>query len=156
MGQTAIRKPLKAVKGGARPPATPTMSTTLKEAIRSLGTESLRKELEFLCHRFPAVIHALDGRLLIQGKDVVRYHVDTESEDNTNNEESESESESESDASDESYSGRDSKKRKPIAIRDEEYTARMATCENCKQEFDVTSNNRGDCGWHPGICSPIL
>jgi hypothetical protein len=154
MAKLVAGKPLKAVKNGARPPAKPTVSHTLKEAIKSLGTELLRKELEFLCHEYPAVIQTLEGRLLVQGKDVVRYHLDTESEDDVNSEiesEESEESELESDASDKSDLDRESTKRKPIAIRDEEYTARMATCENCKEEFDVTLNDRGDCYWHPGI-----
>jgi hypothetical protein len=81
----------------------------------------------------------------------VRYHVNTESEDDANSEIESEESEPESDASDISDLDRESTKRKPIAVGDEEYTARMATCENCKQEFDVTLNDRGDCEWHPGI-----
>ena len=93
--------------------------------------------------------------MLVQGKDVVRYHVDTDSEDDANSEieseESELESESESDTSDKSDSDRESKKRKPIAIGNEEYTARMTMCENCNEEFNVTLNDRGDCMWHPGI-----
>jgi hypothetical protein len=159
MAKTAASKPHKAIKNGAHPPVKPTVSDALKEAIKSLSAELLRRELEYLCHEFPAVIHTLEDRMLIQGKDIVRYHVDTDSEDDANSEieseeselESESESESESDASDKSDSDRESKKRKPIAIGDEEYTARMAMCENCNEEFNVTLNDRGDCMWHPGI-----
>jgi hypothetical protein len=127
MAKTTARKPSKTVKNGARPPAKP---VALKKAIMSLSAELLRNELEFLCQEFPAVIHTLEDRLLVQGKDVVRYHIDTDSEDNANSEGSESES---------SPAG------------GEEYTARMATCENCNQEFDVALNERGDCLWHPGI-----
>jgi hypothetical protein len=151
MVKNPARKPLKTIKNGARPPVKPTVSDALKEAINSLGTELLRGELEFLCHEFPIVIHALENRLLVQGKDVVRYHIDTDSEDDANSEIESEESESESDVSDKSDSDRESKKRKPIVIGDDEFTARMATCENCKQEFDVTLNDRGDCVWHPGI-----
>ncbi|KAI9769610.1 MAG: hypothetical protein M1839_003612 [Geoglossum umbratile] len=130
MAKTTACEPPKTVKNGARPPPKPAAPDALKKAIMTLGTELLRKELEFLCQEFPAVIHTLEDRLLVQGKDVVRYHMDTDSEDNANSEESESES---------SPAG------------GEEYTARMATCENCDQEFDVTLNERGDCLWHPGI-----
>jgi len=89
--------------------------------------------------------------MLVQGKDVVRYHADTDSEDDTDSEVESEESQSESDASDTSNSDRDCKKRKSIAIGDEEYTSRMASCENCKEEFNITLNHRGDCMWHPGI-----
>ena len=140
MTKTTARKPSKTVKNRARPPAKPAVPPAkpaipdvLKKAIESLGTELLREELKFLCQEFPAVIHTLEDRLLVQRKDVVRYHIDTDSEDHADSKGSESES---------SPAGE---------IGDEEYTARMATCENCNQEFDVTSNKRGDCLWHPGI-----
>jgi hypothetical protein len=151
MSKAGDRKPLNAIKKGALQPTTPTMSGALKEAIKSLSAELLRTELESLCHEFPAIIHTLEDRLLVQGKDVVRYHVDTDSEDDANSEIESEERESESDASDISDSHRESKKRKPIAIGDEVYTSRMAMCENCNQEFNVTLNDRGDCLWHPGI-----
>ena len=152
MANTAARTPLEVVKNGAQPSAVP---DTLRKAIGSLGPELLRKELLFLCQSFPDVIPPLEHHLLVQGKDVVRYHADTDSEDE--GEETESETESESDVSDESGSDRESKTsktsktRKLIAIGDDEYTARMATCQNCDQEFDVTFNHRGFCLWHPGI-----
>jgi hypothetical protein len=151
MAKKEIRKPSNAIKNGARSPTKPTVSTALRQAIKSLSAELLRDELQALCHQFPAIIHSLENRLLVQGKDVVRYHVDTDSEDDANIEIESEESELESDGSDNSDSDRESKKRKPIAIGDEEYTARMAMCENCKEEFDVTMNYRGGCVWHPGI-----
>jgi hypothetical protein len=55
-----------------------------------------------------------------------------------------------------SENGRESKKRKRIVIEDEDYTARMATCESCKKGFDVIMNHRGHCVWHSGIGSPML
>ncbi|KAH0543830.1 hypothetical protein FGG08_001869 [Glutinoglossum americanum] len=123
---TKTTEPPKTVKNGARPPAKPAIPNTLKKAIESLGAELLRKELKFLCQEFPAVIHSLEDRLLVQRKDVVRYHIDSDSEDHANSEGSESE-------------------RSPAReIGDEEYTARIAICENCGQEFDVTLNKRGD------------
>lgn len=151
MVETAAHETLKAVKNGARSPAKSTVSDALKGAIKTLSTELLRKELEFLCHEYPAIVQTLEDRLLVQGKDVVRYHVDTESEDDADSEIESEESEPESDGSDKSDLDRKSMKRKWIAVGDEEYTARMATCENCKEEFDVTLNERGDCEWHPGI-----
>jgi hypothetical protein len=154
MAKIDARQALNDIKNGARSPAKSNMSTALTKAIGSLGTELLRTELEFLCHEFPAIIHTLEGRLLVKGKDVVRYHVDEYSEDDENSENEESASES--DGSDGSESERESRKRKPIAIGDEECTARMAMCENCNQEFDVTLNERGDCLWHPGMVSYLL
>jgi hypothetical protein len=56
-----------------------------------------------------------------------------------------SELESEEDEDEEEASGL-----KPIAVRDEEKTAKFANCMNCEEEFDVTANDRGDCIWHSG------
>jgi hypothetical protein len=68
----------------------------------------------------------------------VRYHIDSASEDDEL-----SELESEEDDDEEEGSGLE-----PIAIGDEEKTAKFAKRMNCKEEFDVTANNRGDCIWH--------
>ncbi|KAI9858505.1 MAG: hypothetical protein M1813_006446 [Trichoglossum hirsutum] len=134
MAERAARK-LGTTQDGAPPPANPAVSDALMEVIESLGTELLRKELKFLCQELPAVVRVLGNRLLVQGKDVVRYHANTDSE----------EGEGGGMASDESESGsdRESSKRKPIVIGDKQYTARMAMCENCEKEFDVTTNYRG-------------
>ncbi|KAH0543880.1 hypothetical protein GP486_008544 [Trichoglossum hirsutum] len=123
----------------ARKNAKPVVPDALKKAIESLGAELLRKELNFLCQHHRNVIYTLEDRLLVRGKDVVRYHIDSDSEDR----ESSEGSESGSSAAGEIDPNRESDRREPIAIGDEEYTARIATCENCNQEFDVTSNERG-------------
>ncbi|TVY75876.1 hypothetical protein LSUE1_G005616 [Lachnellula suecica] len=41
-------------------------------------------------------------------------------------------------------------KRKADESVDAQSFARYAKCENCKEEFDVTQNMRGDCVWHEG------
>lgn len=150
MARTSARKSAKHVTKRAQSPTKPFLSDALKDAIKTLSAELLRRELDILCHEFPAAICTLENRLLVQGKDVVRYHVDTDSEDNTNSEIESEESDSDSNANDKSESTQESKKRKLITVGDKEYTPRMATCENCKQEFDVTLNSRGDCVWHRG------
>ncbi|KAI9764122.1 MAG: hypothetical protein M1840_008682 [Geoglossum simile] len=133
MTETTARKPSKTVKNGARPPAKPAVPDALKKAIESLGTELLRAELKFLCQEYPAVVHTLEDRLLVQRKEVVRYHIDTDSEDHAN-----------------SSGGSESESSPTGETRDEEYTARTEACQNCSQEFDVTLNKRGVCLWHPG------
>lgn len=154
MAETGTRKPLEVIKNEARPPVMPT--DALQKAIKSLSAKLLRAELLFLCQEFPVIIHTLEDRLLVRGMDVVRYHVDTDSEDDADSEIENEESASENDVGDKSVTNRESQKRKPIAKGDEEYTARMEVCENCKQEFDVTLNERGDCLWHPGTVPPFF
>jgi hypothetical protein len=141
----------KIAKNGARSPTKSAIPGLLKKTIGSLSAELLRTELEFLCREYPAVVPALESRLLVSRKEVVRYHADTESEDDANSENESETSASESGSGDNSDSDADGDtKRKPMAKRKEDLTSRIAVCENCKQEFDVTSNERGDCVWHPG------
>ncbi|KAI9772502.1 MAG: hypothetical protein M1840_000707 [Geoglossum simile] len=151
MAETAARK-LGTVKDGAPPPANPAVSDAVMEVIESLGIELLRKELRFVCQEFPAVVRALGSRLLVQGKDVVRYHADTDSEDGEGVGMAWEESGSESD--------RESSKRKLIVIGSEEYTARMAMCENCGKEFDVTASDdptgEKDVDDEPEFWAPLL
>lgn len=89
--------------------------------------------------------------MLVKGKDVVRYHKDTDSEDDA---ESEIESSEEDDNDDEDEdAGERVKSLLPIALGDEEFVSQYGTCENCKEEFDVTTNNTRDCEWHTGRTS---
>ncbi len=144
-------------KEGHPPIQPPIMSDALQLAIDSLGEGYLRAVVKSLCHRHQAIIPTLEEFLLVQGKDVVPYHADTDSEDNENNDSESEESalEGDSDAIENTESNGKTKKTYAIAIANGDYTPRMAKCENCSQEFDVTRNHRGDCTWHPGI-SPLF
>jgi hypothetical protein len=79
----------------------------------------------------------LEKNLLVRGREVVRYHADSDSED------------AEEEHKEDSEDGF-SKEVKPIAIADDEFTPKYAKCDNCKEEFDVTMNEKGDCTWHSG------
>ncbi|KAG9228922.1 hypothetical protein BJ875DRAFT_362651, partial [Amylocarpus encephaloides] len=46
--------------------------------------------------------------------------------------------------------GEDRAMLKDIGVAAEELTPIYIKCENCEEEFDVRSNERGDCVWHPG------
>jgi hypothetical protein len=85
----------------------------------------------------------LENSLLVTGKEITRYHADSESEDEEPNE-------------DWQYEKYDfgEKAKLPIAVHDEELTPRDVMCENCKEVFDVTDNETRDCRWHPGSSSP--
>jgi hypothetical protein len=90
----------------------------------------------------------------VPGKEVVRYHADTDSEDDQDSEnESSEDEEDEEESADNSDSEEDReprKKLKPIEAADEEIVPRNAKCLNCGDDFDVSCNERGDCRWHPG------
>jgi hypothetical protein len=79
----------------------------------------------------------LEKYLLVQGKDVVRYHADSDSEDA--DEESE-EDEEDSDSEDESDKETN---KQSISVPDEGLIPRFAKFGHCDEEFDVTSNERG-------------
>jgi hypothetical protein len=114
----------------------------LLDAFRELDESDLRLELKNICEVYPEVNTFLQGRLLVQGKDVVRYHANSESED----EGFPSESESETSEGPEEIIAKGG-----VVISDDDFTARTAKCENCNERFDVTENERGDCLWHSGI-----
>jgi hypothetical protein len=106
-----------------------------------LKEDDLRLELEKLYHEFPDVNNFLQGRLLVQGKKVIRYHIDKESEDEG------FPSGSESDALNPVG---EEVKRGGVVIGDEDFTPKRTECENYKEEFYVDENERGNCVWHPG------
>lgn len=151
------RQPLKAVKNGSRAKAEaapkPVVSEALKSAILTVDDMRLRAWVIGYCQNIESLKKNLETNLLVPGKEVVRYHVDSDSEDDGGSE-NESSEEEEEDDNDDSGSEEDrisKKKAKSIAVADDGMTPRYAKCLNCKDEFDVTCNYRGDCTWHPGI-----
>jgi hypothetical protein len=125
----------------------PVISLSLRKALTVLDKRSLLAELLMLIQNDSAAQRTLEQRLLVRGRDVVRYHVDSDSEDNANSEiDNEDVKESESD----NERARDSKRR-PIGTGDDDVTGRFAVCLHCNTQFDVTMNNRGDCRWHSGL-----
>jgi hypothetical protein len=99
----------------------------------------------------PALREALESECLVQGKDIVRYHANVESEDAEADEDQSSETEE----SDDENAPRPNKKQlAPVAITDVEFASRFAKCSNCKEDFDVTTNEKGDCTWHTGKMAP--
>jgi hypothetical protein len=113
----------------------------LLDAFHELDESDLRLELKNICEEYPEVNTFLQGRLLVRGKDVVRYHANVESEDEGFPSESENET---SEGSEEIID------KGGVVISDEDFTARTVKCENCNERFDVTENERGDCLWHSG------
>jgi hypothetical protein len=149
------RQPLKAVKNGSRTKKEaapkPVVSAALKKAIDTMDHMRLRLWVKHYCETSEPLRKDLEKSLLVPGKEVVRYHADSDSEDDKDSENESTEEKDDSDGDED----RDSKKRlKPIAVADDEMVPRYASCLNCKiADFDVTANDRGDCIWHPGTCS---
>jgi hypothetical protein len=166
------RQALKAVGNGPpgkkaeEPPESVELSTALKRAIESMSHDRLKTLVKHYCKSIEPLRNKLEENLLVAGREVVRYHIDSDSENDQNSENESSEEEEEQEEEEEDGSHNDSddldedkeprKKLKPIAAADGEMVPKYATCLNCKAEFDVTFNNRGDCRWHSGILAQFL
>jgi hypothetical protein len=91
----------------------------------------LRLLVKHYCETMQLLREDLEKSLLVPGREVIRYHADSESEDEEKDE-------------------AEDKNERPIVVDNEEMTPRYMTCDHCGEEFDVTKNERGDCLWHPG------
>jgi hypothetical protein len=125
------------------------LSAALNQAIDTLDHKQLRTWVKHYCKSIEPLGTKLENHLLILGKDVVRYHIDTDSEDDQGSVNESSEGDEDGENSDSGSAP--GKKLEPIAATDDEMVPRYATCLNCGAQFDVSSNDRGDCRWHPGI-----
>ncbi|KUJ12176.1 uncharacterized protein LY89DRAFT_738793 [Mollisia scopiformis] len=136
--------PLREVLNYAQPQARaqPAVSQVLADTIKSMDASLLRSLVIKHCHSNAPLKNALEEELLVTGKDVIRYHDGSESEDDA-----ESEIKSDEEGSGDEEEGSTTK---PIAIADHEYTSRYTECINCKETFDVTENLVRACYWHPG------
>ena len=89
----------------------PNATQALKDALAVLDKRALLEVLLKIVENNPIVQHALEKKMLVRGRDVVRYHVDTDSEDNEISERESDDEERESDNKDAK-----SLERRPIAI----------------------------------------
>lgn len=115
----------------------------LKVALEVLDKKTLLDVLLDVVDNNPIVQRVLEKQMLVLGSEVVRYHIDSDSEDNK--EESEEETVQKE--------HKISREKRPIAIKDDEFTGRFAVCLNCERQFNVTKNFKGNCIWHPGVLS---
>ena len=155
----------------AKPNATPIdrlagpVSEALEAAIKTAQPNRMVSVVLSLCETNPQLVEQLNELWLVKGKEVVRYHADTESEGEGDISDSEEDRE-DSDVEIEQMKIPKKVKAtrgeavpeasKGIAVEDEEFTARYATCMNCKEEFDVTVNEKGMCRWHASTLSFFL
>ncbi|CZR59438.1 uncharacterized protein PAC_09330 [Phialocephala subalpina] len=132
--------------GRAAPPKS-VVSDALRDAVDTLPETRLRALIVRYCESMADLRGALERECLVQGKDIVRYHANTESEDAEDDESLETEEGSD----DDDTPTRNKKEKKFIAKADDELAPRFAKCEHCDEEFDVTNNEKGDCLWHTGM-----
>lgn len=128
------------------------ISKAMASAIDTMDITLVRAYLKAVCEKYPPIRHVIQEKYMVQGKDVVRYHRDSDSEDDPDDSDQESDFESlegEVDSDDESGFEYRTRKVYPIATAEEENTPRFAICERCNIKFDVTENTR-DCYWHEG------
>ena len=110
----------KAVKNGARTKAAPRskaieISDSLELAIYTIDASELRMWVKFYCRNVETMRSGLEERFLVPGKEAVRYHGDTDSEDDQNSEnESSEEVEKEEDNDDNRDSEEDREPRKSL------------------------------------------
>ncbi|TVY90598.1 hypothetical protein LAWI1_G003830 [Lachnellula willkommii] len=159
---TSTRQPLNPIPNNVQLPPIASLlpasqlSAPLIEALNKASAKRVLGLLMMVCRNNSAAKALVEREFLVPKREVVAYHANTDSEDG--DEESEEESESESGSENESVEANaqhqvpaaTSLKRRAEAIVDNELFSRFAQCENCYEEFDVTSNERGDCVWHEG------
>jgi hypothetical protein len=141
------REPLEVLQNDARP-APKGIPAALKSAIATLSEDRVREELETLCRQHDAARQDLERKLLVTGKEVSRYHANSESEDEKEEEQSDSDGSRVFDSR--LHYPKSIKSKLLIAVGDDEWTPRFAKCENCDEEFDVTENDERCCYWHTG------
>ena len=141
------RSPLKPITNSAREPTKPSLfSSPLKAAIDSVESTRLRQLITSFCESNAQLREQLEGEFLVRGREVVRYHPDTESEDAGIDSEEDGD-----EYDDRERVKKEVNQKRPLTLGDEEMTPRFVKCENCEEEFDVTVNERGDCVWHEGM-----
>jgi hypothetical protein len=130
------------------------ISDALEQAIDTIDACELRAYVKVFCRTNKVLRCGLEQLCLVPGKEVVRYHADTDSEDDQDSENESSEDEEDEEGStgnsDSEEDKEPRKKLKPIEAADDKMVPRNAKCLNCGEDFDVSCNERGDCRWHTG------
>jgi hypothetical protein len=143
--------PPRATRSAKKQAATPPSKELLK-AIDTVDAARLRTIIKDLCATNSALKLSLESQWLILGKDIARYHADTDSEDAGYSDEDENETNEQYEARRQLQEAERSKR--PIKLDAQDFTSRFVECENCEEEFDLGDNLRGWCVWHPGTLLP--
>lgn len=129
------------------------VSTVLIDAIRNAPEDRIRLALRNACETSNEVLEIVQEMLLVPA-DRVNYKAserDTDSQglpvEDESGEDDEDDDEDEDEAEDEDDSGHRNSVSKPSSKR---LRPRFAECINCYEAFDVESNDKDSCIWHPG------
>ena len=150
--------------------SSPKVDAALKLAINSARPERLRIAMIQICTRSSAATDLARKILLVpeKRKGSMLSEAAAAEEEDEDHEEEEEEGNDKEDDEDEEFNGNSSSEAESISADSDRVVTtipekpnkrmrpRYATCENCKEEFDVTDNDNGDCIFHPGKLSIFL
>jgi hypothetical protein len=102
------------------------------DTIDAVDSMWLRYYVKLFCKQDNGFAHWLATQMMVPGKDIVRYHIDTDDEDADETEDDEDDQE------------------ENVCVEDLKMTSKYQYCTRCKQSFDLATNYRGACSWHPG------
>ncbi|KAH6663349.1 hypothetical protein B0J14DRAFT_609262 [Halenospora varia] len=148
------KAPSKSQKASSARSATRDVPVAVEKVIQTLSESKLRFLVQSQLRDNPIFVNTIENLYLVKGKNIIRYHEDTESEDRGESEESElgefSDADEDVESEDADAKAERKRREKVILVEDEEVVPKNAICENCKEEFELDGNERGDCVWHPG------
>ncbi|OJJ50605.1 hypothetical protein ASPZODRAFT_126497 [Penicilliopsis zonata CBS 506.65] len=119
----------------------------LTQAIYDAPESRLKTILRDLCIQLPAAREAVARHLLVT-EDRIKEKADSSDDDGSEDEDSE-----ESDDSDESREP-EVKPQTPVKMGSKRLRPRYGICENCDEEFDLTTNSKRSCRYHPEYSEP--
>ena len=143
----------------------------LEDAINNASKRRLLEVLQGVCDKSLDASRIISSLLLVPEDDAVdkiieksnitddEEEFETESEDEEDEDEDEEENEEGSDVKDRRLDVGEEPKERPRSKSLERpmpgngqkrLRSRYAICANCREEFDVTSNDKHDCVWHTG------
>ena len=102
------------------------------DTIDSVDPRWLRYYMKTYCKQNNEFADWIAKNMMNPGKDIVRYHVDTDDEDAEETDEDEDHQED------------------AIPIENFKLASKIQRCTHCEESFDLTTNDRGACTWHPG------
>lgn len=130
------------------------VKTVLLDAINTAHESRIRLALRNACDISEQVSKIVQEMLLVP-EEKVRYRVvekDLKSEGDVEEDESDEEDDDEDGDEEESEDEDTSHQTNSVTAPSlKRLRPRYAFCVNCKEEFDVETNERDSCVWHPGI-----
>ena len=134
----------------ARPPPKTILSRALETSIVSATPERLRQTFSEICQNILDARTMAESILLVNERDASRKHVERDCDEH--GVVLDEDTEDEETPSEESSSGEDGDGFLPKMTGNfrPQRRPRYAICENCEEEYDVTTNDELSCQWHEG------